>query len=146
MAGAFKRVCAAALWLMCVAGSAYAQEPSIRNGAWWQKLPGQEVKWGYLVGFFDGMGLGHRLSWWPLEASDQTSDCVPKVVDAYRAQVRQYLATLDSQKLALELDGFYREPKNRSIRVADAVWIVANQLAGRPKAEVDALIEDYRSR
>ena len=132
--------------LLAFAASSQAQESLVRNGNWWQKLPGQEVKWGYLVGFFDGMGLGHRFSWWPLEANEKNSDCVPHVIDAYRSQVSQYLRTIDNQKLATELDGFYTEPKNKPIKLPDAVWIVANKLAGKPQAELDAMIQDYRGR
>ena len=131
---------------LMIAATVQAQQPLTRNGDWWQKLPAQEVKWGFLVGVFDGMGLGHRLSWWPLEKDEKYSECVPAVIDAFRAQVRAYLATLDNQKLASELDRFYLEPENQSIKVADAVWIIANQLAGKPPAEIEAMIADYRSR
>ncbi len=132
--------------LLAAASSSHAQEALVRNGTWWQKLPAQEVKWGYLVGFFDGLGLGHRLSWWPLEADEKYSACVPHVIDAYRAQVTQYLRNLDNQKLAAELDRFYTEPANKPIKLADAIWIVVNKLAGRPQAELDAMIRDYRGR
>lgn len=125
-------------------GQAAAQQPLVRNGDWWSKLPTQEVKWGYLVGFFDGLTLGHRMSWMPLQASEKTSDCVPHIMDAFRVQVRQYLRQLDNQKLASELDTFYLDPKNKSIKVADAVWIVVNKLSGKPAADLDAMIQDYR--
>jgi hypothetical protein len=132
--------------LLFASTAASAQEAMVRNGQWWQKLPSQEVKWGYLVGFFDGMGLGHRLSWWPLEADEKASDCVPHVIDAYRAQMRFYLSKMDNHQLATELDGFYAEPKNKSIRLPDAVWVIANKLAGKPQAELDAMIQEYRGR
>jgi len=132
--------------LLIVSASGHAQEAALRNGHWWQKLPGQEVKWGYLVGFFDGMGLGHRFSWWPLERDEKHSDCVPHVIDAWRSQVDQYLRNLDNQKLAAELDRFYTDPANKPIRVSNAVWIIANQLAGKPQAEVEEMIRDYRGR
>ena len=134
------------LMLATLSLGASAQEPPVRNGNWWQKLPAQEVKWGYLVGFFDGMGLGHRFSWWPLEGDDKTADCVAHVIDAYRAQIRQYLGKLDNQQLATELDNFYREPKNKPIKVADAIWVVVNQLAGRPAAEVEKMADEFRGR
>ena len=137
------------LWLVLAlvwATGAQAQEAMVRNGHWWQKLPGQEVKWAYLVGFFDGMGLGHRFSWWPLETDDKNSDCVPHVIDAYRGQIQRFLRNLDNRQLAAELDSFYAEPKNKSVRLADAVWVVANKLAGTPQSKLDAIIEEYRGR
>ena len=132
--------------LLVISAASHAQEAMVRNGHWWQKLPGQEVKWGYLVGFFDGMGLGHRLSWWPLEADQKYSDCVPAITDAYRTQIQQYLRRMDNRQLATELDTLYADPKNKSIRLPDAVWVIANKLAGRPQAELDAMIADYRSK
>ena len=135
MKSLYKALLGAAL-CVGVATAALAQDAGVRNGNWWLKLPGQENKWAYLVGFFDGMGLGHRMSWWPLEADEKTSDMVPKVMDAYRSQVSRYMRNLDNQQLARELDGFYAEPKNKPIRLSDAVWIIANKLSGVPEAEL----------
>lgn len=131
--------------LLTLALSSHAQEGA-RDGNWWKKLPSQETKWGYLVGVFDGMLIGHRLSRWGLEASDKTSDCVPHVSASFREHIQQYFKNLDSQKLATDLDAFYNEPKNRSIKLTDSIWIIANQQSGKPKAELDAMIQDYRGR
>jgi hypothetical protein len=135
-------LCTLTIW----ATATQAQDPLVRNGDWWQKLPGQEVKWGFLVGLFDGLTLGHRLSWWPLEQDEKHSDCTSPVIEAFRTQVRTYLASLDNRILANELDTFYREPDHRSIRISDAVWIIAKKRAGAPKTEIDSMIQHYRSR
>jgi hypothetical protein len=42
------------------------------------------------------------------------------------------------------LDAFYKDYRNRSIRVVDAMWVVANSIAGTPQKEIDAMTENFR--
>lgn len=42
------------------------------------------------------------------------------------------------------LDSFYKDYRNRTIKVHDAVWLVVNEIAGTPQQTMGKLIESYR--
>jgi hypothetical protein len=42
------------------------------------------------------------------------------------------------------LNSFYKDYRNRRIKVPDAVWLVANSIAGKPQNEMDKMIENWR--
>jgi hypothetical protein len=39
---------------------------------------------------------------------------------------------------------FYKDYRNRKIRIYDAVWLVLNSIAGKPQDELDKMIESFR--
>ena len=39
---------------------------------------------------------------------------------------------------------FYSDYRNRSISIADAVWLVLNSIAGTPQDKLDKMIESFR--
>jgi hypothetical protein len=42
------------------------------------------------------------------------------------------------------LDVFYSDYQNRRIKVYGAVWLVLNQISGKPEPEMQKLIENWR--
>ena len=55
------------------------QENSRREGNWWKELDAA-AKANYVVGFFDGMGLGNRFSFWEFKDDNQAAG---KAVTSY---------------------------------------------------------------
>jgi hypothetical protein len=96
----------------------------------------------YAVGFFDGMDLGSRFSYWSFVHED--GKCMGKAIDSYNSMSDKFLNNVTAGQLADGLDNFYADYRNRRIRVADAVWLVANGIAGTPQKELDKMIESWR--
>ncbi|MGH9822017.1 MAG: hypothetical protein ACREDR_01990 [Blastocatellia bacterium] len=42
------------------------------------------------------------------------------------------------------LDRFYKDYRNRRILVQNAIWLVLNSIAGKPQADWDKMVENYR--
>jgi hypothetical protein len=94
-----------------------------------------------MTGFFDGMPLGNLFSYW-----QNTDDkvCAPKIIGSYSVYSEKYLKDVTNSQVADGLDEFYKDYRNRSIRISNGVWLVLNSIAGTPKAELDRKIENFR--
>ena len=94
-----------------------------------------------MTGFFDGMGLGHNFAYWN-NVNDKV--CAPKIVGSYDFYSDKFLKEVTNIQLADGLDEFYKDYRNRSIRISNGVWLVLNSIAGTPQAELDKKIENFR--
>jgi hypothetical protein len=97
-----------------------------------------------MVGFFDGMELGNRFSYWSFVNDKKAGDAMKRVADSYDEYVNKYFKNVTSGQLADGLDSFFTDFRNRSILVHNAVWLVVNQAAGVPQEQVDLMIENWR--
>ncbi len=123
--------------------TAFSQDSDRRDGNWWrsQSRPAQV---NYMVGFFDGMELGHRFSYWSFANDRKAGESMKRVSASYVEYIDKYFNNPTSGQLVDGLDVFYADFRNRSILVHNAVWIVVNQVAGETQGRVDALIENWR--
>jgi hypothetical protein len=113
-----------------------------RDGNWWRRQDALG-KLDYVTGFFDGMQLGHRFSYWKnLGAFDKT--CATKAVESYGALSDAYVKHLTVGQVSDGLNQFYSDYRNRTILIHDAVWLVLNGIAGTPEQEMKEMIESYR--
>jgi hypothetical protein len=118
----------------------HAQDNTRRDGNWWrEQTPSGKIT--YMTGFFDGMGLGHNFAYWN-NVNDKV--CAPKIVGSYDFYSDKFLKEVTNIQLADGLDEFYKDYRNRSIRISDGVWLVLNSIAGTPQAELDKRIENFR--
>jgi hypothetical protein len=131
-----------ALPLLVISICASAQANHRRDGNWWNG-ENQSEKLNYMVGFFDGMELGHKFSYWELADTKKTA-CMLEASKAYNDYSDKFFTHVTNDQLADGLDAFYKDYRNRSIRVHDAVWIVVNNIAGTPQEEMDKMIENWR--
>lgn len=113
-----------------------------RDGNWWRELDRPE-KISYMLGFFDGMDLGHDFSYWPLLKDDKDSS-VAKIATAYHEYVSKYLSNVTNVQLVDGLDTFFSDYRNRRIETSNAVWLVLNEISGKPEAEMQQMIEKWR--
>jgi hypothetical protein len=121
------------------------QEYDRRDGNWWNQLDatGKPI---YLAGLLDGMQLGNEFSVWGVEQSGPDGKESAKLVQSGYADYRaKYLKNVTNIRIVDELDAFYSDVKNRGILVNGATWLVLNQIAGKPPAEMQALVEKWRS-
>jgi hypothetical protein len=89
------------------------------------------------------MPLGFHFSYWKLSEDNKLS-CVSKVVDSFAAYETKYISNTSNVHVVHSLDSFYSDPRNRRIKMAHAVWLVVNGLAGMPPNELDRMIENWR--
>lgn len=130
--------------------SAHSQRDQRRDGNWWNQQD-RTTKAAYVVGFFDGIFLGNQFSYWELvekaEANGTQSDkdtAFTRLNHSFERYRAKYLGNVSNLQVADGLDEFYKNFRNRSINVNDAVWPVLRQIAGDPTPEINSLIENLR--
>lgn len=123
--------------------TAQAQETTRRDGNWWRSQ-GPSVQISYMVGFFDGMELGHHFSYWSFVADKKAGAAVKRVSSSYDEHKRKYFNNVTNVQLVDGLNAFYADFKNRSILVHDAVWLVVIQISGLPQEQFDSMVENWR--
>jgi hypothetical protein len=121
------------------------QEYDRRDGNWWNGLD-PVSKPIYVAGLLDGMQLGADFSVWGVgQKSTDCKDAGKLVQSAYADYRAKYLTNVTNIRILDGLDGFYSDAKNRGILVNGATWLVLNQIAGKPPAEMQALVDKWRS-
>lgn len=132
-----------AFLLICVS-AAYASDDTPRNGNWWRLLD-RTTKLDYVTGMFDGIILGNEFSIWryPPEAGKTTVSA--EAVNSFNSYTSKYLRNVTSSQLADGLDVFYSNFRNRGLNIQNAVWLVLNEISGKPHTEMEKLIEAFRA-
>ncbi|HTZ46552.1 MAG TPA: hypothetical protein VMH20_03115 [Verrucomicrobiae bacterium] len=140
----FMRFAAVMLLLCLSAPLSRNQEYDRRDGNWWIQLDAV-AKANYLAGFLDGIELGNRVAFLGAGKSEGDYQSVSGKAAASSATFRaKYLRNISGIQLTDQLDDFYSDARNRQILVYDGVWAVLNQLAGKPDAVMQPLIETMR--
>jgi hypothetical protein len=117
-----------------------------RDGNWWNMQPANR-KAEFVTGFFDGMLLGKMYSQPLVESTatggfDQLQLRERDAVEArFAARTKKYLENVSDGQISDGLNEFYKDFRNRSIRVFYAVDIVLRQIAGE---KVDSAVESLR--
>lgn len=117
-----------------------------RDGNWWVGQT-SDAKLNYAVGFFDGMDLGYRFSFWGIDnfqTKKTVTTCISDVNKSYNAYTAKYFSNVTNEQLVDGLDNFYKDYRNRRIKASGAAWIVVKGIAGTPQSEMDKLIESWR--
>jgi hypothetical protein len=118
-------------------------EDNRRDGNWWRDQD-RLTRSVYIIGFFDGMDLGKNFSYWKFANKKEMNSCMGKVAESYNEYSAKYFKNVTNMQLVDGLDSFYADFRNRSIQVADTVWLVVNSIAGTPQEKLDLMIENWR--
>jgi hypothetical protein len=130
--------------LLSLISVCHAQNKTRRDGNWWN-TQGHDLKRFYMIGLFDGMQLGNYFSVWGIQSGDKTSEaCEVKAIRSYQNHLDKYFTNVTNGQVADGLDTFYKDYRNRSILVPDAVWVVINSIAGKPQKDIDEMTENFR--
>ena len=132
----------AALLVICCAG--VRAEDGARDGNWWNRQTAG-FRLFYVLGFIDGMALGHAFSVPDAPASagaGRVHDPVVAAQRTYKERSERYFSNITAGQIADSLDDFYRDARNRSVLLADAFDIVLRSLKGE---DVDKLVQARRS-
>lgn len=136
-----KRICLIALLVLSTAS--FAQDKNRRDGNWWLSLE-QVDKTNYMVGFFDGAELGRNFSYCGFSGTAK-ANCLGYTMKSFNDYEEKYFSNVTNGQVADGLDAFYKDYKNRSIKVSNAVWLVLSSIAGTPQKELDKKIENVRA-
>ena len=117
-------------------------EDGRRDGNWWNQQD-RPARFSYMIGFFDGMTLGQRFSYWDLPENNKDA-CLGKVLDSYTGYRSKYFNNVTNGQIVDGLVSLYADYRNRRIKISEAVWLVVNGIAGTPQKELDAMIESHR--
>ena len=98
----------------------------------------------YMTGFFDGMQLGGRFSYWDLVKTKEKDGCSDAAMQSFKTYSEKYAQNATNDQIADGLTVFYSDYRNRSILISDAVWLVLNTIAGTPQEKLDKMIENFR--
>lgn len=136
----------AMVFVLCLAAPlSRNQEYDRRDGNWWNRLDATS-KPIYVVGMLDGMQLGNEFSVWGVgQSNSDCKDAAKLMQSAYADYRAKYLTNVTNIRIVDGLDAFYADAKNRGILVHGATWLVLNQIAGKPPAEMQALVEKWRN-
>jgi len=117
------------------------------DGNWWRTLDYTSQAC-LIIGFFDGMNLGHQFSVWGFydfdEPSQKQQEAFELASQSYKKYTSKYTTHVTNIQLVDGLNEFYSDFKNRKIVVFKAVWLVLQQIAGKPAEEMDKIIESWR--
>jgi hypothetical protein len=106
---------------------------------------GDIAKLDYVTGVFDGMELGRNFTSWGIyNLKEKGSPCLSQAISSYSDYSEKFFASVTSSQIADGLDVFYKDYRNRSIKVHDAIWVVVNSIAGTPQDKIDKLTENLR--
>jgi hypothetical protein len=117
------------------------QEP--HNGNWWIKEDTKLKQLLYVMGFLDGLNDGEsRLSGEVYVNSDKVkfADCLKNISAAYK-RLDRYTDNVTVGQMWEGVDDFYKDYRNRSILVSNAIDIVLRAIKGE---DVEQLTLFYR--
>src|SRR5206468_3502197 len=63
-------------------GGFFRAEKDRRDGNWWRSQD-LSARYSYMVGFFDGMNLGHNFSYWKIMEERPQSSCLAEIAQSY---------------------------------------------------------------
>jgi hypothetical protein len=115
-----------------------------RDGNVWRTMD-QPAKTNYMVGFLDGMDLGHSYSIAQLLLKPSTKSCVKPASDSYQDLVKTYMNNVTVGQIVEGLDTFYSDYRNRSIRIYNAVMVVVMPFGGVSKEVIESYTEHLRA-
>jgi hypothetical protein len=139
-----KRVIALLLCSMALAAMA---DDVRQDGNFWSGM-NDSARLNFMVGFFSGIRLGTRLTVWGLpEKPGEPGGFSQERLAAFNAFSKmqsQYLNNVTIGQLRDGLDEFYRDYRNRSIEIPNAVWLILNEIKGTPRKQLEEMIEGFR--
>ena len=129
-----------------------------RDGNWWREANATDAAGVvlYVAGLVDSLSViapGLVREGAALQAATQepralvdTTYAAPKLLAGaqYELAMRKFLVGVAISQVVDGVDAFYQDFRNRRVGIAQAVWIVLNQIAGANEATVNSLVEFSR--
>ena len=122
------------------------KEPTTQpDGNRWRSLD-YNSKLAYVVGFLDGMYLGHCITLWDLPSSQDDDPCWANAVKSY-SQNRARLVNQNTYQDFVEgLDKLYADERNRKIAINDGMQVVMNLSTDASDEMKERMLEAWREK
>lgn len=89
--------------------------------------------------------IGRNFAVWGTMKKSGTADpAVGKALASYGDLEAKYFTNVTSLQISDGLTDFYKDYRNRSILVSDAIWPVVKEIAGDPQSDIDSLVLNLR--
>jgi hypothetical protein len=111
------------------------------DGNLWGALS-RELKISYIQGVIDGSTLGAMLAKEGLLKSDP---CQDQIIPSYRRTAEKLLAEVSPGQIADGVDTVFKDYRNRSLLMTDAVYVTLRAIAGMPPQDIEKLLQAVRS-
>ena len=130
----------------------YAMCPQEKNefsnspdGHRWLTLE-ENSKYGYVVGFLEGMFLGHCFTTWGLPGGVTDEGPYRYATDSFNEYWKRLVSKTVYRSFFEGLDELYADADNRKIAIRDGMWIVMNRVSGKSDAIMKSMIEAFREK
>jgi hypothetical protein len=118
--------------------AAWAQER--HDGHLWETLS-RELKVSYMQGLIDGSVMGAQMV---KEGIPQNSSCRDEIMDGYRKTFQKFLAEVSAAQIADGVDTVFKDYRNRSLLITDAVYVALRAIGGMPQEDIEKLLQAVR--
>jgi len=132
-----------AILFACFVACASPTFAQAHDGNWWNKLDSDERMY-VLAGFVEGMELGKSFSIWEGIEDGRLTTWSSRAEQSFQNHWKRFMVGTNTGQLRDGLNALYADFRNRNIALPFAMWLVVNQIAGTPEAEVQKLIEAFR--
>ncbi len=94
-----------------------------------------------MQGLIDGSVLGAQMA---KEGVPQSSSCREEIMNGYKNTFRRFLAEVSPAQLADGVDAVFKDYRNRSLLITDAVYVSLRAIGGMPPEDVEKLLQAVR--
>ncbi len=121
------------------------ESSNLPDGHRWLSLD-ENSKYAHIVGFLEGMFLGHCFTTWELPGG-MTGDAPYRyATDSYNTHWKRFVSNTVYRDFFEGLDALYADADNRKIAIRDGMWIVMNKASGRSDTTMKSMIEAFREK
>ena len=110
------------------------------DGHMWTALS-RQMKISYIQGVTDGSAVGAILA---KEGLPEGDACQDKITPAYSKSAQKILTAVSPAQIADGVDALFKDKRNESVLMADAVYIALKSIAGMPPEETERLLQAAR--
>ena len=106
----------------------------------------ENSRYAYIVGFFEGMFLGHCFTTWGLPGDAADDPTFQNASNSYNEHWKKFVSGVVYRQFVEGLDKLYADDANRKIAIRDGMWIVMNQVSRLDGARMKVMIEAFREK
>jgi hypothetical protein len=106
----------------------------------------EDTKYGYIVGFLEGMFLGHCFTTWEISDDTEENKAWQSASNSYNENYNRFVVKTTYQRFFDGLNALYSDYRNLKIEIRHGMWIVMNEISGRPEQTMKTMIEAFREK
>ena len=100
----------------------------------------------YVCGYIEGLFQGHCFTTWGLPGKAPNDASYLSATRSFNEHWDRFIAKAGYRQFLEGLDRFYAEERNSKIEIQHAMWVVMNEIAGVPEANLEAMTDAWRQK